>query len=260
MARLVILWIGLIMLLGVSCTQRLTCPAFQSAYIYDKEALRKKFSYFKEDSTPKILSASKTKYLIIVPESYRKKVRSLNTVEMTPVYPQLPDSLRIEEGAGLLLAETDVVDSLLTPPGQPALERADSAYAITKTKEKYNVDQDNYMWYFRDLLVLPDVRAALENKNTDKKKAEREKSDLEKSQDKKEKRGLKSLFRKKEKVDSTSVDSPAMPAGDASATKEAKKKTPKEKKPKKVKTKKDKSEEPPARKKEEEEDDGFGFF
>src|SRR3954462_1525726 len=77
-----------------SCTQRLICPAYQSAFIYDKEALRKKFSYFNEDSTPKILTASKTKYLIAQPTSYHKKVRSLQTVEMKQVHPVVPDSLR----------------------------------------------------------------------------------------------------------------------------------------------------------------------
>ena len=257
MGRLLILWIGLIVLLG-ACTQRLTCPAFQSAYIYDKEALRKKFSYFKEDSTPKILSASKTKYLIIVPESYRKKVRSLNTVEMAPVYPQIVDSLKIEEGAGLLLAETDVVDSLSSPQGQQALERTDSAYAITKAKEKYNVDQDNYMWYFRDMLVLPDVRAAVENKNTNKKKAEKEKAELEKSENKKSKRGIRNLFKRKQKTDSSSVNAPALPVTDEANPEKAKTKPPKVKKPKKAKKKQDLKEGPPAKKKEED-DDGFGF-
>ncbi len=258
MARLIILWIGLIVVLGTACTQRLTCPAFQSAYIYDKEALRRKFSYFKEDSTPKVLSASKTKYLIIVPESYRKKVRSLNTVEMSPVYPQIPDSLKVEEGAGLLLAETDVPDSLSSPQEQQGLEKTDSAYAITKTKEKYNVDQDNYMWYFRDLLVLPDVRAAVENKNSNKKRAEKEKLEAEKSKEKKGRGGFKNLFRRKQKSDSTSVDAPAIPGDEAADTKKAKTKTPKVKKPKKDKVKKSQKEEPPAKKKEEE-DDGFGF-
>ena len=65
-----------------SCTQKMICPAYQSSFIYDKEALRKKFSYFKEDSTPKMYTASRNKYLIGVPVSYKKKVRSLQTVEM----------------------------------------------------------------------------------------------------------------------------------------------------------------------------------
>ncbi|MEJ0032661.1 MAG: hypothetical protein WDO15_20920 [Bacteroidota bacterium] len=160
MTRALTLIVGLVALLASSCTQKLICPAYQSSFIYDKEALRKKFSYFKEDSTPKILTASKTKYLIAVPESYRKKMRGLKTVEMKPVYPVIPDSLKINKGEDLILAERDVVDSTAAP--------TDSVYTITKTKEKYNVDQDIYMWYFRDQLVLPDVRAAMQTQNENK--------------------------------------------------------------------------------------------
>src|SRR4051812_48365761 len=111
MTRALTLIVGLIALLATSCTQKLICPAYQSSFIYDKEALRKKFSYFKEDSTPKILTASKTRYLIAVPESYRKKMRGLKTVEMKPVYPVIPDSLKLNKGEDLILAERDVVDS-----------------------------------------------------------------------------------------------------------------------------------------------------
>ncbi len=157
MSRALTLIAALIVLLGSSCTQKLICPAYQSSFIYDKEALRKKFSYFKEDSTPKILTASKTKYLIAVPESYRKKMRGLKTVEMKPVYPVIPDSLKINKEEDLILAERDVPDSAAAP--------VDSVYAITKTKEKYNVDQDIYMWYFRDQLVLPDVAAAMDTQS-----------------------------------------------------------------------------------------------
>ncbi len=164
MTRALTLIVGLIALLASSCTQKLICPAYQSSFIYDKEALRKKFSYFKEDSTPKILTASKTKYLVAVPESYRKKLRGLKTVEMKPVYPIIPDSMKIEKDRDKVLLETDIIDSTAVAP-------QDSVYAITKTKEKYNVDQDIYMWYFRDQLVLPDVRAAMETQNENKTKA-----------------------------------------------------------------------------------------
>lgn len=234
------------MLLG-ACTQRMTCPAFQSAYIYDKEALRKKFSYFKEDSTPKILTASKTKYLIAVPESYRKKMRSLKTVEMKPIYPEIPDSLKIEEGADLILAERDVIDSAAVQQG---LDRTDSAYAITKTKEKYNVDQDNYMWYFRDVLVLPDVRAALEQKSGEKLGI----SAVGPAGSKEKKGFFRNLFKKKNKNDSSAVDGPSIPADSASGNKKAKKV--KKQKKKKVKNKPEDKKETPAKK--EEEDDGFG--
>ncbi|MBS1544373.1 MAG: hypothetical protein JST14_12110 [Bacteroidetes bacterium] len=174
-----------------ACTQRLICPAYQSSFIYDQETLRKKFSYFREDSTPKVLTASKNRYLIAVPESYRKKYRRLQTVEMKPVYPVIPDSLKEDKGAALVGAEEDISDST-------AAKKVDSIYAITKTKEKYNLDQDLYMWYFRDILVLPDVRAALEKKEADKNKPKEEEV---KAQPKK-----KGLFGRKQASDSTQVN------------------------------------------------------
>ncbi|NOT73838.1 MAG: hypothetical protein HOP08_02840 [Cyclobacteriaceae bacterium] len=188
-----------------ACTQRLACPAYQSSFIYDKDALRQKFSYFKEDSTPKILTASKSKYLIAVPESYRKKYRKMQTVEMKPIYPKIPDSLKTNKDDSMLMAERDESDSTGITEGDTA--PGDSTYAITKTKEKFNLDQDLYMWYFREMLVLPDVRASMEN-NSEKKKAATSAGTV-----KKEKVGffksLKNIFKKKEKTDSTSTDSKA---------------------------------------------------
>lgn len=248
MSKVALLIVGIIGLLS-ACTQRMTCPAFQSAYIYDKETLRKKFSYFQEDSTPKILTASKTKYLIAVPESYRKKMRNLKTVEMKPIYPEVPDSLKVEEGADLILAERDVIDSLAVQQG---LDRTDSAYAITKTKEKFNVDQDNYMWYFRDVLVLPDVRAALEQKSGEKLGISAVGSGSEKG-----KGGFfKNLFKKKNRNDSTSVDAPSLPSDSTSSTTKSKKVKQPKKKRDKLKGNVEERKTPPA-KKEEEEDDGF---
>jgi hypothetical protein len=186
---------GLYLLLGLglvlsACTQRMICPAYQSSFIYDKESLRKKFSYFKEDSTPKILTASKSKYLIAVPESYRKKMRNMQTVEMKPVYPVIPDSLKLDHEKEQLMAERDVIiDSTAAP--------MDSVYAITKTKEKYNVDQDIYMWYFRETLVLPDVRAAMEQKK---------KTNDEKSAGTGKKKGLFSFLKRKEPKDSLAIN------------------------------------------------------
>ncbi|MEK6783197.1 MAG: hypothetical protein AABY93_15965 [Bacteroidota bacterium] len=246
MNRLLLLSVGFVLSLG-SCTQRLICPAYQSAFIYDKEALRKKFTYLQEDSTPRIFTASssKNRYLVAVPESYRKKLRALQTVEMKPIYPEIPDSLKIDEEGDLLLAERDVEDSVETKRSN-GLDPADTAYAITKAKEKFNVDQDNYMWYFRDALVLPDVRAALLSKN---KKEETSESSA------KEKKGFlgffKNLFNKKSN-DSSAVLSSQIPlSSDSTAVtkqkKDSKKKTKKEKRVE-VKTK------DPVKK---EEEDGF---
>lgn len=237
MTRGLLVVFGFLFILS-ACTQRLICPAYQSSFIYDKEALRQKFSYFREDSTPKILTASKNKYLIAVPESYRKTYRKMKTIEMKPVYPKNPDSLKVDEDPGLLLAELDVADSTTA---KQTIEAGDSAYAITKTKEKYNLDQDLYMWYFREMLVLPDVRAAIENKLT-KKNDEASSKEV-----KKKKGGQKNIFKKKQKPDSTlktktDVNAPDQPKKKGGLFKKKKSDQPEKKKD-------------PARKK----DDGDGF-
>lgn len=234
-------------LLLCACTQRLICPAYQSAFIYDKDELRKKFSYFLEDSTPKILTASKTRYLIAEPVSYRKKIRSMQTVEMKPVNVVLPDSLQIGGGEGLLgedgvilgaeldLAARSVIDSIYIEdvPGSNPAETADSVYVISKDKElrllkydfpdsliydettgryvaktpkyivtdiRYNVEQDNYMWYLRRSIVLPDVRLSQLIQGYDREEER-----------KKAKKGFfKNLFKrkKKEPVDSSAIPVP----------------------------------------------------
>lgn len=245
MVRVAVLFVGFFALLS-SCTQRMICPAYQSAYIYDKEALRKKFSYFKEDSTPKILTASKTKYLIAVPESYRKKMRHMATVEMKPVYPEIPDSLKIEEDADLILAERDVIDSAAAQ--MQGIEPGDSAYAISLEKEKFNVDQDNYMWYFRDVLVLPDVRAALEGKEGG------DSSEGGEEGGEKKKGGFfKNLFKKKDRSDSTSVNGPPLQPSDSTGADNA---VPGKKKGKRNKKDAPRKEKDPANK--EDENEGLG--
>src|SRR5687767_5599741 len=113
MRRAVIVFFGSCLLLG-SCTQRMICPAYQSAFIYDKDELRKKFSYFLEDSTPKVYTASKNKYLVAEHVSYPRKVRSLQTVRMKPVPVVVPDSLINEDSvitADLDRAARSVIDS-----------------------------------------------------------------------------------------------------------------------------------------------------
>ena len=154
-----------------------------------------------------MLVASKTKYLIAEPMSYRKKLRLMQTVAMKPVNPVLPDSMTVDDdveegmdgedgvvpGAELDLAARSVIDStyIVDVPVDSAQTYVDSIYVITKDKElrllkyndpdslkydeasgryvpetpayavkdvRYNVEQDNYMWYLRNSLVLPDVR------------------------------------------------------------------------------------------------------
>jgi hypothetical protein len=263
-----LLLVGCLLVLG-ACTQRLICPAYQSSFIHDQEALRQRFSYFNEDSTPKILTVSKNKYLIIPEQSYRKKIRSMQTVEMKPIYPKVPDSLQMKKEDEFAGAEQDT-DSLSTKKK----EEVDSTYAISKDKETrvlkydpdslkykianitFNADQDNYMWYFRDLLVLPDVRAAMEGeKNVKEGKSKAGKTV------KKEKKGFKgffkNLFKKKPKNDSTKVAGP--PNADV-APDSATAKPPKEKKGGFFKRKKNKTDaDAPEKKKDpaKKEEDGF---
>jgi hypothetical protein len=254
-----------ILILGASCTQRMVCPAFQSAYIHDKDQLRKKFSYFLEDSTPKIYSASKTKYLIAEPTSYRKKVRSIKTLEMKPVNVVVPDSLSpdfdenlgkegadgedgVVPGAELDLAARSVIDSTYivdVPPADTVASVEDSVYVISKDRElrllkynfpdslkldstsgrfvsetpyyavvniTFNVEQDNYMWYLKDYLVLPDVRLA-QMRGRNGEAGEEEADDGSKA--KKEKKGVKgffkNLFKKKKKTEEAKEEVPPPP-------------------------------------------------
>ena len=184
----------------VGCAEKLICPAYQSAFIHDKDALRRKFSYFENDSTPRVFTASakKNEYLIAEPESYKKRYRRMQTIELKPVQPVVPDSLTDKSD---LPAE---IDSLSTPKdslnvtmpvdslGKTKSDstKTDSVYVITRDREVrilkynfpdslhrdstgryvkespyyyidevgYNSEQVNYMWYFRKQLILPDAR------------------------------------------------------------------------------------------------------
>lgn len=186
-----------------ACTERMICPAYQSAFIHDEEALRRKFSYFKEDSTPKILTASKDRYNIIEPVSYRKKIRSLQTVPMQDVYPQEDDSLAFDDE--ILLAEREYgYDSTAVIEEDTIATAADSIYMISLKKEDFNIDQELYLWYLRDNLVYPDVRLQL---------SEEAEASGKTMEGKKEKKGFfgffKNLFKKKDKSDSTGVETSA---------------------------------------------------
>lgn len=274
----------------VSCTEKLVCPAYQSAYIYDKDALRKKFSYFNEDSTPKILTASKNKYLIAEPTTYKKKTRSLKTIPMKPVQPVVPDSLK-DDGMNAELnvdsVERNVNDS--TAVLRIDTLGTDSVYMISKDKEvrvlKYNpnerkyfvdtigfnTEQNNYMWYLRDILVLPDVKLAKQKEEAKKEETQR---------DAKKKKGIRGffnkLFKKKDKSnlvqDSTQNVKPEEDYGyddfegkpkDSTNVNQPTQRKPEPKKKgifsflKKDKKKEPKKKEPDPAKKEEEKTDGF---
>lgn len=156
---------------------KVICPAYQSSFIHDQATLKAKFSYFEADSTPKIFrGGSKNKYLVAVPESYRQKYRRLQTVEMKTIYPVLPDSLPSDS-----LSVDGVVASRLDSLGndvsdESGLVQKTQEFRLTKTREKYNNDQDYYMWFFRKSLLLPDIRYTLEKrvaaKATDEKRVQ----------------------------------------------------------------------------------------
>jgi len=159
--------IAIIALLAWSCAERTICPAYQSAFIHDKAALTKHFSYFKEDSTPKILTASKNKFLVAEKQPYWKKVRSLNTVKMETIYPVLDDSTQLA-GDIVLMAEMDVIDTV-------ALDST-SISEIGWT-EHFNVEQEFYFYYFNDILVYPEERALLEAADAEKNKIDKDQAD-----------------------------------------------------------------------------------
>lgn len=161
----------LFILVAQACTERMICPAYQSAFIHDEEVLRKQFSYFNEDSMPKVLEASKDKYLLLEPMTYRQKMRSLETIPMRDIYLVEEDSLEFDDE--LLLAEQDVRSRDLYDSADlmkdHSLEEvaadstvADSTYKISIKKEKFNIDQELYLWYLRKYLVYPDVRLQME--------------------------------------------------------------------------------------------------
>jgi len=220
-------------------TQRVICPAYQSAFIFDKPTERSTFVHYNENKNqPQEVLASNSKtlnlpardsswdksvvmpgpalpferrvkkdrYLLLPKKTYKQALRALQTVKMKPVYPKKEevDSLAIKQA--LDSAARSVTDTLRATASakKPKVQQEDSVYVITKEKEKFNLDQDNYMWYFRDVLVLPDVRIGMEGAKADK-AAVAEKKEVKQSFFAK----LKNLFKKKPKkvADTTALKS-----------------------------------------------------
>lgn len=199
-------------------THRLTCPAFQSAFIHDQTTLDQHFSYFGRDSMPKIMEASKDKRLLIDPVTYKRKLGSLQTIPMVDIYPQEEDSATFNDDLSeeLLYVDEDVrqrdmynEEDLLREmePEEPSNDAPDavaddSTYVISLKKEKFNVDQELYLWYMKDFLVYPDVKIILSQLENPPQEEE----------PKEEKVGFfKRLFGgKKNELDSASMDSLGM--------------------------------------------------
>lgn len=257
-----------------SCTQRLVCPAYQSAFIFDKPTAKEKFVYYNESTTasrdvmayngktitlpprdsswskstvlpgpalPKVQRVKMDKYLLLPDKTYKKALKALQTVEMKQVLPK-KDSTDIK--AELDSAARSVTDTLTAQADKSKAEEVDSVYTITKTKEKYNMDQDIYMWYFRNILVLPDVRAAMQPDKEEKDEEETEQG------------FFKRLFGKKGKSENTDevvqdVDSKS----DSTSVKPKKSRGSSKQKKSKVAANNPAKKADPAKK--EEEDDGF---
>lgn len=185
-----------------SCTERMICPAYQSAFIHDETALQERFSYFKPDTTPKIRDVDKSQFLIIDPVAYRKRIREIRTIPMQDIYPVLDDSLGYDKD--LMLAERDVIDSTL-------LEASARDSIHPGLIGPFNVEQHLYMYYFEDILLLPDERASMnlefepskkkldKRKRKEERKRKREERKKEREERKKEKKGPFSIFKKKNK-------------------------------------------------------------
>ncbi len=105
----------------------------------------------------------KDRYLLLPRKTYLQAMKALQTVPMKPVYPKKEE---VDSGAikkALDSAARSITDTLTAkaPSKQNKQQPADEVYVISTAKEKFNVDQDYYMWALRDVLVLPDVRLAL---------------------------------------------------------------------------------------------------
>jgi hypothetical protein len=226
----------------------MVCPAYQSAFLFDKNTSKENFVYYNQnkDQPREVLASNgktftlpardstwdksvvlpgpslpierrvkKDRYLLLPRKTYKKALRDLQTIPMKPVYAK-----KVEEDTAAIhkaldsaaRSITDTITSVAVSAKQKSNEESDSGvYVITKAKEKFNVDQDNYMWYFRDILVLPDVKAAIEGA------AAAESAATVKT----EKKGffgkLKGLFKKKPKKDSLNVEEQTQPTDSTGA-------------------------------------------
>lgn len=182
-----------------ACTERTICPAYQSAFIHDEKALTARFSYFKEDTTPKIREVDKSRYLIVNPVAYKKRVREMRSIPMIDIYPVPDDSVAFDED--MMYAERDVLDTAqLTASAKDTLHPG--------LKGPFNIDQELYMYYLQDILLLPDARAQMDLKydRKKKKKKKKEKKEEEGTEEEKEKKGPFSIFKKKDKKDKESEE------------------------------------------------------
>ncbi|HYC84258.1 MAG TPA: hypothetical protein VEB86_03510 [Chryseosolibacter sp.] len=218
------------------------CPAYQSAFIYDKDELRKKFSYFQYDTVPKVFTASKNKYLIAEQTTYKKKVRTMQTVPAKKVMVNVPDSLSgkpkpdtvitadLDRAARSILEE----DTIVAAPETKVVTEDTTVYVISKDREvrvlKYNMPdslvydsvKNKYVaqkpkYYVDEVRFNTEqdsymwyLRHSLVLPDVRLAKMQGERKDEDGGEEKKkpkEKRGLRGLFSKKEHdIDSAELD------------------------------------------------------
>lgn len=184
--------VGFLSVILFSCTERTICPAYQSAFMHDERSLTAHFSYFQEDSTPKLRDVNKNRFLLVDPVAYNKRKREMQTVVMKDIYPVVDYSAMVDERFELL-AERDGLDSAAL-----ALLAKDSIHP--GLVGPFNTDQELYMYYLRDVLILPDARESMvedaEKKALEKKREKKKKSEEEEAEKKKKKKGPFSIFNK----------------------------------------------------------------
>lgn len=236
MNRALTLLLGCTSLVVACSTQRMICPAYQSSFYFDKSKQKEAFFLYNENKNqPREILASnsktinlppndsswtdshvvqgpalpferkrkKEKYLLLPKKTYKQALRQLQTVPMKPVYPKIgEDSTDIKKA--LDSAARSVTDTITSVAGNQQAQgpAEDSVYVISKEKEKFNLDQDNYMWYFRDILVLPDVKQGMEAAKEEKEGTTATKNKVKQGFFSK----LKGLFKKKKKQKKDSTD------------------------------------------------------
>src|SRR6218665_541949 len=229
-----------LMLAATACTvEKRVCPTYQSAFLFDKNTRENHFSHynnsFKDAMT---LSASSGKSIEIPPKDSLWILRSMGLDG-----PALPFQKKVARGRYLLLPKKShrkILNSLQTVERKFVYEAYDSAkmkeihrldsislldsvYRISVAREKFNVDQDAYLWYFKDQLLLPDARwEKFDKKAEEERLAAQEKQDARKEKWRKLFKWLKR--KKKEGTDSLTAGSDSTMAAGHDKRKKASKK------------------------------------
>jgi hypothetical protein len=103
----------LVLIFFSACYRKTTCPAFQSQYILDEQALKKKYSLFNSDSEPKqgIGEVKKNKNGIHANRSYAVKFNEIRNVDMVMIYPGSQEAILVANYG----ADSLSMDSVMIP-------------------------------------------------------------------------------------------------------------------------------------------------